>query len=119
MKGLWCGFAFALMCSVSLVAQDRERSHERISLALQQPPPILRSAVPPGDDFPKKIGPLTLVQPTKRGEFVRVSVPVGALVTGALHRAAAVHRRQRERAARREVEAALRSIAERPRTPSQ
>jgi hypothetical protein len=90
-----------------LLAEERERSLERISLALQQPLPVMRRVAPAESTVPKTFGIFTLVPPIGRGEMVRVSVPTGELVSRAFKGAAAANRRRQEAAARREVEAAL------------
>lgn len=84
---------------------------ERINLAVQQPAPIYGGG-PVESDFPKKIGFLTLVQPVKRGEMIRVSFPVGEYVSRAFKGVAAVNHRRQERAAKREVAEAVRQFEE-------
>ncbi len=109
MKGLPAGLVVSLLCSAPVLAQERDRSLERISLALQQPPPIVSGHVLlegyPGT--PRTLGIFTLVPPTLQGEVVRVSVPVGELVSRAVKGVASANQRRREAAARRRVEAAL------------
>jgi hypothetical protein len=112
MKGLTGGLLVSLVCSPPPVAQERDGSLERISLALQQPIPIVRSVVPFQGDLPKKLGIFTLVPPTRRGEIVRVSIPIGELVSRAFRSAGAANRRRQEAVARRKVEAALESFKE-------
>jgi hypothetical protein len=112
MKGLGAGFALSLAFCAPLLAQERERSLERITVALQQPSPIVRGFAPLDNDLPKKLGLITVVPPVLRGEFVRVSVPVGELVTGAVRGIASARRRRQEAGARRQVEADLRLFEE-------
>ena len=107
MNGLSAGLLVAVACSAPLVAQERDPSLERISLALQQPLSVVRGFDAVEPDAPKAFGIFTLVPPTGRGEIVRVSVPVGELVSRAFKSAAAANRRRQERAARRKVEAEL------------
>ena len=107
MNGLAGGLLVSLVCSAPLLAQERDRSLERIRLVLQQPLPIMPSAVPVEESLPKKLGIFTLVPPTGRGEMVRVSVPIGELVSRAFKSVAAANHRRQEAAARREVQAAL------------
>jgi hypothetical protein len=95
------------MCSAPLLAQERDRSVERIGLALQQPSPIVRGVAPVESTLPKKLGIFTLVPPVKRGEIIRVSIPIGELVTSAFKGVAAAHQRRQQAAARRKVEAEL------------
>ena len=62
---------------------------------------------------PLEFGIFTLVAPTGRGEIVRVSIPIGELVSRAVKGvSASLHRRQ-EAAARREVDEALTAFAAR------
>jgi len=133
MRGLAAGILVSAVCSAPTLAQERDRSLERISLALQQPSPIVADVAPvesmpptfriftlaltTSDETPiesaapKKLG-FTLVLPTKPGQIIAVSVPIGALVTGAFRRVAAAHYRRQEAAARRKVEAELKRFAE-------
>lgn len=92
---------------VSLAAQERDRSFERISLALHQPAPLVLGTTPESDTRPRTFGIFTFVTPEGRGEMVRVSVPIGELVSRAFKSAAAAKHRRQEAAARREVAAAL------------
>jgi hypothetical protein len=110
MKGLARGFLVSLVCWAPLDGQERDPSRERIRLALQQP-------LPSESTLPRSLGILTFVQPTKPGEIVRVSIPIGELVTKAYRGVAAANRRRQEAAARREVEAALKAFTEQQRSP--
>jgi hypothetical protein len=114
-KGLAAGLLVCLFCWAPLVAQERDRSLERISLALalEPPLPIVRGAVE--GPSPKKFGIFTLVPPTGRGELLRVSVPIGELVSRAFKAVAAANQRRREEAARREVAAAFKWFEEQQR----
>jgi hypothetical protein len=114
MKALAVGLLVAVACSAPLLGQERDRSLERISLGLQQPLPVLRGADPVESAAPKTFGIFTLVPPTARGEMVRISVPIGELVSRAFKGAAAASRRRQEAAARRKVEAALEWFKEQP-----
>lgn len=107
MKGLSAGLFVSVACSVPLLAQERDRSLERINLALQQPPPAVPVLAPVESAAPTTFGIFTVVPPIGRGEIVRVSVPIGELVSRAFKRAAAANRRRHEAGARRTVEAAL------------
>lgn len=112
MRGLAAGILVSSVCSTPLLAQERDRSLERIGLALQQPSPIVRGVAPVESASPKRLGIFTLVPPTSRGEMVRVSVPIGELVTRAFKGVAAANQRRQEVAARRKVEAALKWFAQ-------
>ena len=107
MKGLAGGLVVSLVCAAPLLAQDRDRSLERIRLALHQPLPIGSSGVAVQGTVPKKLGIVTFVPPTGRGEMIRVAIPIGDLVSRAFKGVAAANHRREEAAARREVEAAL------------
>ena len=115
MKAVVCGLVIsAVACSAPLLAQERDRSLERISLGLQAPLPVLRGVDPVESAAPKRFGIFTLLPPTKPGEMIRISVPVGELVTRAFRAVAAANRRREEAAARRKVEAELESFKAKP-----
>ncbi len=106
--------AIVVMSSWQLVLRAQELSLERISVALQQPAPVFGATPVPTDPPPvsRKLGPLTLVQPEMRGEFVRVSLPVGELISRAVDGIRTAAMRRQEAAARREVDVALKAFAE-------
>jgi hypothetical protein len=60
MKGLAAGILVSVACSAPLLAQERDRSLERISLALQQPLPIVPGVDPVESAAPKTLGIFTL-----------------------------------------------------------
>jgi len=62
--------------------------------------------------LPKTFGVFTLVQPIEPGEMVRVSIPVGELVSRAFKGVAAANQRRQEAAARRRVQAAVKQFQE-------
>ncbi len=117
MKGLAGGLLVWLVYSAPVLAQERDRSLERISLALQQPLPIVPSVVPFQENLPKKLGILTLVPPAMPGEIVRVSIPIGEFLSRAFRSVAAANQRRQELAARRKVEAALKWFEEQRPSP--
>jgi hypothetical protein len=117
MKALAGGLLLSVVYSAALVGQEKDRSLERISVALQQPLPITGSVDSVTSGAPRSLGIFTLVPPEKRGEIVRVSVPIGELVSRAFRSVAAANRRRHERAIRREVEAALKRFADRQPSP--
>lgn len=95
----------ALACPLTpLHAQqsDSPPSLERVRVALQRPQSLSGAVIPPEPEE-RRLGPLTFAPPKTRGEFVRVRVPVGALVGRLTHSIAAAHHRRAERAAREEV----------------
>ena len=131
MTRLTAGVFVVLSLPLPLWAQERDRALERISLALQQPTPLVSSAdpgealrlstlrtfgVPIFEPLPGglKLGPFTFGTPQLRGEIIRVSLPVGEYVTRGARGFAAANRRRQEKAARRRIEAELKALAERP-----
>ena len=131
MTRLAAGVFVVLSLPLPLWAQERDRSLERISLALQQPTPVVRSAdpgealristlqtfgVPIFEPLPGavKLGPFTLGTPQLRGEIIRLSLPVGEYAMRVARGLGAANRRRQERAARRQIEAELKALAERP-----
>jgi len=113
MRRLSAGLLVATVWSSSTLAQEPDRHLERISIALQQPAPVVGGIVPPDTSTaPIKFGIVSFVQPTLPGEMVRVSLPIGELVSRAFEGVAAARRRRQEAAARREVEAALKAFAD-------
>jgi hypothetical protein len=117
MREFAAGVLVLSVCQAPLLAQERDRSLARIDLALQQPPQIVSGMASLEIDSPKKLGIFTLVPPKLRGEMVRVSVPVGALVMHVVDGVAAANRRRQEGAARRRVEAALERFTKQARPP--
>jgi hypothetical protein len=113
------GILVVSVCATPLLAQERDRSLARIDLSLQQPMPILRAVAPVESASPRKLGIFTLLPPTSRGEIVRISVPIGELVTRAFKGVATANQRRQEAAARRKVEAALKWFAEQQPHPKQ
>jgi hypothetical protein len=117
----------SLPCQAS--AQDGNHSLERISLALQQPPSVLRGAdhaealraftlkalgvsiFEPMAGAPK-VGPFTLGTP-QQGEIIQLSLPIGEYVSRLAHGIAAANHRGKEASARRRVEADLKAFLDR------
>ena len=104
--------AIVVMTSWPLAVRAQESSLQRISIGLQQPAPVFDTTSLPTDraQISRKLGPLTLVQPELRGEFVRVTLPVGELISRAVDRIRTAASRREEAAARREVDAALKAF---------
>ena len=106
------------LCTVATVwAQQPESSSlQRVRASLQNPPIQSKPFTPlwsePG---PKRIGILTLTAPQHPGEFVRVSLPVGDLVTRAVRGVGAAKHRRAERKAREEVQRVMLAIEAHPR----
>ena len=101
MRGVAGSLVVSLLCAASVGAQERDRALERISLALQQPLPAVRGIDAVDSVAPKKFGIFTLVPAQGPGEIVRISVPIGELVSRAFKSVAAAARRRQEAAARR------------------
>ena len=112
MRRLAAAILVSSVCSAPLLAQEQDRTLERIGVGLQQPSPIVFGAAPVEIAAPKKFGIFTLVPPTSPGEMIRVSIPIGALVTQAFKGVAAANHRRQQAAARRKVEAALKWFEE-------
>jgi hypothetical protein len=111
MRGLAAVILVSSVCTASLLAQERDRSLERIGLALQQPSPIVRGVAPVDSASPRQLGIFTLVPPASRGEMIRISIPIGEFITRAVRGVAGANQRRQEAAARRRVEAALEAFA--------
>lgn len=112
MRGLAGGLVVSLACSAPLLAQEGDRSLERISVALDRPLPIVRGVDKAEIAVPKTVGIFSLVPPSRPGEIVRVAVPVGELVSQAFSGVVAARHRRQEAAARRRVAAALKWFEE-------
>jgi hypothetical protein len=118
MKRLGAAVCLVSICPLAASGQERDRSFERIRLAVQQPAPISDGAfatrtLPP----PVTFGPFTLVPPEMRGEIIRVSFPIGEYVAKAFKGIASTNQRHQEAAAKRRVEAALEQFLERRQPP--
>jgi hypothetical protein len=93
--------------TVHAAAQERDRSPEKLSIRLPQPP----LAVPVFEPPPRaKLGPFTLETPRMRGEFIRFSLPVGEYASRVAREISAANRRRQAAAARRRVEAELKAF---------
>jgi hypothetical protein len=112
MKRLAPGLVVALTCQALLAAQERDRSLERIALALQRPQEAVDGLGVVKSTLPKTLGVFTLVAPTGPGEVLRISVPIGEFVSRAFKNVAAASHRRQETAARRRVQAELRWLEE-------
>jgi hypothetical protein len=95
--------------SLGAAAQERDRSFDRINLAIRQPPLVVPTFEPPA---PAKLGPLTFETPVLRGEFIRLSLPAGEYVSRVAREISAANRRRQESAARRRVQADLKAFIE-------
>lgn len=103
--------------SLPLSAQEPDtRSLEQISLELAKRPPSL--GMPIFEPLPGavKFGPFTLETPQLRGEMIRVSLPVGEYASRVARGLSVANRRRQEAAARRRIEAELKTFIERQRS---
>lgn len=103
----------ALACPHAIRAQEANSppspaSLERVRVALKdRPSPLTIGPMVPIPPDERRFGILTFVPPNTRGEFVRIRVPVGALITGVAKSITASQHRRAENAARGEVAKAL------------
>src|SRR4051794_26310236 len=93
--------------SPALLAQAKDRTVERVSAALQRQSGFVSSLGSWIEPPPKKLGILTLETPKETGEMVRLSLPVGELVSRAAQRISAANQLRRETAARQDVQKAI------------
>ena len=117
MKGLVGGLLFSVICWAPLSAQERDPALNRIRVALEQPLPSVRGVGPAESNLPKTFGIFTFVPPTRPGEMIRVSIPIGELVSRAFKGVAAANQRRQEAAARRRVAAAIKWFEEQQPSP--
>ena len=98
--------------SLQRISIGLQQPVQRVSIGLQQPAPVFGTTSLPTDraQISRKLGPLTLVQPEMRGEFVRVSLPVGELISRAVDHIRTAAARREAAAARREVNVALKAF---------
>lgn len=114
MQRLAIAMLLSIACGRPLTGQERDPSL-RISVALEKPAGIDISTVPQIPDYPIKLGPFRQVAPERRGEVIRLSLPIGEYVANAIGALASAKRRRDEAAARRKVDEALREFAEQQR----
>ena len=102
----------AALAGVELRADQRptqsSQKPEQQTVAVQGP---LRLTIPTWiEPTPKRFGMVTLTQPERRGEVVRLSVPIGELTMRAAHAIGRAQQHRAEQKARREVEQAIRDV---------
>ena len=112
MKRLVGGLLVSLASWAPLHAQERDPAFERIRLELERPFSIVRGVDPAESTLPKTFGIFTFLPPARPGEMVRVSIPIGELVSRAFKGVAATNQRRQEAAARRRVAAAIKWFEE-------
>jgi hypothetical protein len=119
---------------LQLSAQRAEGTLERIRLAPERPDPAIGGS--DGGDALRaaeremfgvstferlagapKLGPLEFVAPQFRGEFIRLALPIGEYLSDGIRAFATTKRRRQEQAARRRVEADLKTWTERASKP--
>ena len=113
------GVLVSLVWGTPLLAQERDRSLERITVVLEQPVPAVLGIDRAPRAFPKTLGIFTFVPPTRPGEMVRVSIPIGEMLSRAFKGVAAANQRHQEAVARRKVAAALKWFEEQQTSPKQ
>jgi hypothetical protein len=106
MKALASGLLLWVAYLVPLAGQERDRSLERIAVALEQQS-VIRGIAPVETAEPRTSGVFAFVRPELPGEFVRVSVPLGELVSQVFRGISKAKQRRQEEAARRHVQADL------------
>jgi len=106
---LACSYALTVLKAQEVNSPSSSASLERVRVALQQrqPSPVIVGPLVPIPPDEWRFGILTFLPPDTRGEFVRVRVPIGALVSGVAHSIAATQRHRDEKAAREDVAKAL------------
>ena len=115
MKALAGAVLLAAISVGPVCAQEADRSLQRIAVELQRSPPptLMRGPDEDAANAPTRLGLLTFVPPVFRGEFVRLSLPIGDLVTRAVRSLSGANGRREEETARRRVEAELKAFTER------
>ncbi|MFN8061872.1 MAG: hypothetical protein U0Q12_22125 [Vicinamibacterales bacterium] len=109
--------AIGVSLAVRVGAQERE-TPERMGVLRRAidswRSPLVGPTSPPWvDPKPWLAGFVTLLPPDTPGEFIKVVVPVGALVSHAIHRVGDANRRRAERAVRDDVLRELREFQKR------
>jgi hypothetical protein len=106
---LACPYALTVVKAQEVDSPPSSASLERVRVALQQrqPSPLIVGPMVPIPPDEWRFGILTFLPPDTRGEFVRVRVPIGALVSGVAHSIAATQHHRAEKAAREDVAKAL------------
>jgi hypothetical protein len=104
-----CSYGVTVVEAQEVNAPSSSASLERVRVALQQrePSPLIVGPMIPLSPDEWRFGILTFLPPDTRGEFIRVRVPIGALVSGVAHSIAATRHHRAEKAAREAVAKAL------------
>jgi hypothetical protein len=110
-RHLACSSMFFLLGTAAAAAQQVSTA-ESLRTAIQQSsqPTVFTPAVPGWFAPRRDLGVLTLVQPTTRGEMIRVVVPIGDLVSRASRSVSRVSGSRAERRARERVARELREF---------
>ena len=100
MKGI-AASVFLILIGIAVDSARAEQTEpKRINTALQTPPKLIirtEDLFPP--PRPTRLGVFTLVPPETNGEVVRVSIPIGQLVSRAARAVSAANHRRAERRA--------------------
>jgi hypothetical protein len=106
---LACAHGLTIVKAQEALEPPAPASLERVRVALKerQSSPLIVGPLAPTAPDERRLGILTLVQPDTRGEFIRIRIPIGALVTGVARSIATAQYRRAEKAARGEVARAV------------
>lgn len=106
-SALWL-IILALLAGADVRADQSSQETEKLRLAIQQP---LRLNLPPWvNATSKRLGIVTVAPPEKRGEMVRVAIPVGELTMRVANAVSNAQYRRAERQAREEVRQAIKDF---------
>jgi len=109
LAALACPYTLTAVRAQEATSPRPSASLERLRTGLQerQPPPLTVDPMVAKAPDEWRLGILTFEPPRTKGEFVRVRVPVGALVSGVARSIVNTQRRRAEKAAREDVAKAL------------
>jgi len=102
-----CALVVAVLLPATGAAQVSHGQVGQVSTVVAPGPRLDLRSFSPSTPSPNRLGIFTFEAPVVAGEFLRVRVPVGELMSKAAHGLAAANHRRRERAARRDVLRAL------------
>lgn len=105
---VWRVLCAGLALAPSAHADQAKAPGDTPAITITQPPPLRLPiwSEPP----PKRFGFFTVTPPETRGEFIRVSVPIGELAMRGTRAVSTARQRRAERKARREVLAAVETL---------
>jgi hypothetical protein len=106
------GCAVVMFGVATVEAHQSDQSLEAISRGLQKPQQVSLE-IPPLVAIPQdkvQLGFVTLETPDTRGEFIKLSLPVGEFATGLVRKISKARYQRRERKARETVQRDLREF---------